>query len=137
MLVNILNKLFEYSNHYIQVRNERTLQMPGFSMIEKDIHGQYIPVILINLDLIPNNESVLAHVLSHEWGHQVLKHIELVPPHISQMPNQQQRQEKENEADKFAASFIKEYGYSKNDIEHFMRQNPHDLENRLNILNSI
>ena len=135
MLVNILNKLYEYSNHYIEVRQDKNLPMPGFSTVEKNIHGQYVPLILINLDLIPNNESVMAHIISHEWGHHVSGHISIVP-NEKEMRDDNLRQQKEVEADKYAAEFIKEYFYNLGDIEKFIRQHPIDLENRLSILYS-
>ena len=47
---------------------------------EKDLYGRYTPVVLINSKLIPNNINIIAHILSHEWGHHVLRHMELEPP---------------------------------------------------------
>ena len=137
MLVNILNRLFEYSNRYIEVRADNNLPMPAFSMIEQDIHGRYVPIILINFNLIPKNEDVIAHILSHEWGHHILKHIKLIPPLPHNMPSQQERQIKENEADTYAAKFIKEYSYNREPIIKFLHSHPVDLKNRLAILNSV
>lgn len=137
MLNTILNQLFEYSNHYIEVRNDPNLQMPGFSCIEKDINQRFIPVILINLDLIPNQSEIIAHVIAHEWGHHVLRHIDLVPPLISQMPTKNELQEKENEADTYAALFIKEFFYDKKPIEQFILDCNFDCNNRINILHSV
>lgn len=137
MLNNILNQLFEYSYHYIEVRNDPNLNMPGFSFIEKDINERFKPIILINLDLIPKQIDILAHVIAHEWGHHVLRHISLVPPHSSQMPSSEERQEKENEADTYAALFIKEFFYNKKPIEKFILDCNFDCDNRINILNSV
>lgn len=137
MLVDILNALFEYSNQYIEVRNDINLPMPAFSLIEQDIHGRFIPIILINLNLIPENENILAHILSHEWGHHISKHIELIPPPPHNMPTPQERQRKEDEADTYAAKFIKKYSYDKQTIIDFLHKHPFDLKNRLEILNSV
>lgn len=134
MIVQILNQLYEYSNTYINVREDSNLQMPAFSIIEKDLHGRYTPVILINQKFIPKNINIIAHVLSHEWGHHILEHIKKDPPKI--MPDRNEVQSKENEADTYAAHFIKEYSYDTEDISNFMREHPADLENRLHILYS-
>ena len=137
-IVDILNKLFEYSNCYIEVRNDVNLPMPGFSYIEKDIHGRILPVIILNLLLIPNDSNVLAHIISHEWGHHILRHIEYTStPNVMKQENFAIKQQKENEADKYAANFIKKYSYNKEPIIAFFREHPYQLENRIAILNSI
>tara|TARA_B100001758_G_C18400292_1_gene608573 strand:+ start:553 stop:960 length:408 start_codon:yes stop_codon:yes gene_type:complete len=135
MLVQVLNQLFEYSNNYIAVREDMNLKIPAFSIIEKDIYGRHIPVILINQKLIPKNINIIAHILSHEWGHHILQHIQKTPP--INMPEPEEIQIKENEADTYAAHFIKEYSYDKDDIINFMKDHPFDLDNRLNILCSV
>ena len=140
-VTKILNQLFKYSNVFLMVRHDRTLPMPGFSTIEQDMYGRNIPTIIINLSLIPNDDNILAHVLSHEWGHHVSKHLcsEFKPPpsqsqYIGYIANQQQ---KENEADLYAAKFIKEYNYNKAPIIEFFRKNPVDIHNRINILTNL
>ena len=134
MIVEILNQLLEHSKHYIQVREDPNLPMPGFSVIEKDLHGRYTPLILINQKLFPNDKNVYAHILAHEWGHHVCNHILLEPPPMHLRPKPSEIQEKENEADLFAAKFIKKYNYDVEEIANFMRDHPHDLDNRLAIL---
>ena len=62
MYNQILNQLYEYSNNCINVREDRNLQIPAFSTIEKDIYGRYIPVVLVNTKLIPNNINIIAHI---------------------------------------------------------------------------
>tara|TARA_B100001142_G_scaffold114743_1_gene116974 strand:- start:1241 stop:1675 length:435 start_codon:yes stop_codon:yes gene_type:complete len=138
LLTRVLNQLYAYSNVFLSVRNDRTLPIPGFSTIEQDIYGRNIPTIIINLSLIPNDENVLAHILSHEWGHHVSKHlsVENMPPkqHISYITDHQQ---KENEADLYAAKFITHYKYNKASIIDFFRQHPMDITNRINILTNV
>tara|TARA_Y100000768_G_scaffold346843_1_gene294687 strand:- start:2566 stop:2997 length:432 start_codon:yes stop_codon:yes gene_type:complete len=136
MIDKILNQLFEFSNHFIVVKNDINLPMPGFSMIEEDIHYRLVPTTIINTRLIPQDDSVMAHILAHEWGHHVLEHIEHYPPSSENMPDNTTRQLKENEADAYAAEFIKKYNYDKDSIIQFFREHPHDLENRISILNS-
>ena len=135
---NIMNQLFDYSNHYIEVRNDINLNIPAFSIIETNMYGRNIPYILINLDLIPEDKSVIAHILSHEWGHHVLRHLK--PTNVlkkeKNINNLDDRQQKENEADTYASKFIKDKSFRKDSIIKFMKEHPFDLENRLNILNS-
>ena len=135
MLVNIINQLFEYSNHYIEIRTDPALPMPAFSIIEKNIYGRFVPIIIMNDKVLTEEKEVMAHILAHEWGHHVLNHIELVRE--NNKPSHTERQNKENEADAYAAGFIKEFCYSKEPIKKFLKEHPHDLENRLNILESI
>ena len=135
MLVDILNQLFEYSRSYINVRQDISLPIPAFSIIERDIYGRYTPTILINLSILPEDKNILAHILSHEWGHHMLKHIMLDPPSRDNMPTQVERQIHENQADSYQLEFIKKYEYNKEPIIQFMRKHPFDLQNRLDILN--
>ena len=133
-IVNIVNKLFEYSNQYIDIRIDINLPMPGFSTIEKNIYGRFVPIILLNPKVLQEDTNVQAHILGHEWGHHVCKHIGLVPPLIKETEEQKQR--KEDEADLYAAKFIKEYMYDKKPILEFLKSNPIDYDNRSLILNS-
>lgn len=136
MIDKILNQLFEFSNHFINIRNDFNLPMPGFSVIEQDIHYRLTPTIIINTTLIPQDDNIMAHILAHEWGHHVLQHIEHYPPPPDKMPDAETRQLKENEADSYAAEFIRKYHYDKDAIIHFFREHPHDLDNRIQILNT-
>lgn len=137
MYNQILNQLYEYSNNCINVREDRNLQIPAFSTIEKDIYGRYIPVVLVNTKLIPNNINIIAHILSHEWGHHVLRHMDMEQSAVFKQEDINDIQEKENEADLYAANFIKEYSYDIDHIKSFMKEHPGDLENRLHILQSV
>ncbi len=134
MISRILNQLFEHSNHFILLREDRDLPYPAFSIIEKDIYNRYNPVILINQKIIPQDENILAHVLAHEWGHHVSKHIKHDPPPMNLRPSQAEVQKKEHEADQYAAQFVKKYNYDIETIATFMRDHPFDLDNRLAIL---
>jgi len=134
MIIEILNRLFEQSNHCIQVREDPNLQIPAFSVIEKDMYGRYIPVILINQKQFPHDKNVYAHILAHEWGHHVLNHILLEPPPLHERPGPSEIQQKENEADLYATKFIRKYNYDAEVICSFMREHPYDLDNRLAIL---
>ena len=135
-IVSISNKLYEHSNIWIEIHNDANLRIPGFSLIDKDLYGRYKPMIIINSELIPNDENIIAHILAHEWGHHVNRHIELDPPTIENMPNFAERQSKENEADEYAARFIKENKFDTDPIINFFKRHPMDLENRINILNN-
>ena len=63
-----MNKLYEFSNRYIEVRIEKSLPMPGFSTIEKDIYGRFKPLILINPKVLTEDNNILAHVTSTRNG---------------------------------------------------------------------
>ena len=132
-IVKIANQLFEMSNRFVELRCDIGMPMPGFSFIEPDIHGLYRPIIVLNPTIIPDDSNVIAHILGHEWGHHVLRHIEPRDPNIHP-EGINRRQEKENEADTYAARFIKTYNYDTDAIISFMREHPIDLENRMQIL---
>ena len=84
---------------------KRNLQIPAFS--RKRFIRKIYPVVLINSKLIPNNINIIAHILSHEWGHHVLRHMELEPPTNYKTEDINDIQEKENEADLYAATLLK------------------------------
>ena len=63
--------------------------------------------------------------------------MELEPPTNYKTEDINEIQEKENEADLYAANFIKEYSYDVDNIKSFMREHPGDLDNRLEILLSV
>ena len=135
-IINIMNQLFSYSNHYIEIRNDINLNIPAFSVIEKNIYGRYVPYILINLNLIPDDINIIAHILSHEWGHHLLNH--LIPIDMinnKNISNKDDRQKKENEADAYASKFICKKGFNKDIILNFFKQySLFDYENRKKIL---
>lgn len=133
-----MNKLYEFSNRYIEVRIEKSLPMPGFSTIEKDIYGRFKPLILINPKVLTEDNNILAHVLAHEWGHHKNNHIPLIAPNENEKETKAQIDEKEDEADLFAAEFIKEYQFDKGTIISFMRSSrDQNLNKRIMILNAL
>ena len=137
LIVRIANKLYEYSNQYIEIRCDNHLRTPGFSLIEKDIHGRLIPIIVVNPDILPCDENIVAHVISHEWGHHVCKHLLNRSKPMSEsmyFESPETKWKKENEADAYAARFVSEHNYNIEAIADFFRSNPIDLDNRMRIL---
>ena len=139
MIIDITNKLFEYSNHYITIRIDNNIRSPAYSIIEKRISGRHTPTIIINEHLLFEDENVIAHVLAHEWGHHVCKHMTARHLNIqnSSLPieeSDEERQKKENEADLYARNFIEKYSYNTIPIIEFIKKYPIDFENRLDIL---
>ena len=132
-IVEVANKLFEYSNFFVEIRCDPNMPMPGFSLIEEDIHGLFKPITVINPRVLPDNPSIIAHVMSHEWGHHVLRHIKKAPS-IHDIEPIHIVKEKEDEADAYAARFVKSNNYDIDSIIAFMREHPIDLENRIQIL---
>ena len=138
MIVKILNKLLEYSDKYFVVRNDMNLPMPAYSFMDIDINNRFIPTVSLNPNLFPQDENVLAHILSHEWGHHVLGHIK-IPGMIDEkiLKDKEDRDRKEDEADAYAAAFIKEYFYNKTPITEYIKSISPNYGNRIEILNSI
>ena len=135
MLVKILNKLLEYSNKYIVVKYDFNLQIPAFSFIDTDINDRFVPTIVLNPNNYPQDENVIAHILGHEWGHHVLGHIK-VPTDINRDYNESHilRDKKEDEADAYAAGFIKEFFYNKKPIIDFINNTSPYPSKRISIL---
>jgi hypothetical protein len=115
---------------YINIRVDLAMPIPGFSFVEQDIHGRFCPVIILNPTLIPDDPNVIAHIMGHEWGHHALRHIE----RVSDIEGQDRRQTKENEADAYAAKFIKTYDYDVEVVSKFLKEHSLDIENRIQIL---
>ena len=138
-IVNVINQLFEYSNHYIEIRNDINLRIPAFSVIEKNIYGRFVPYILINPEIIPDDINIISHILAHEWGHHISKHLK--PLDVQEImklkpESKDDIQKKENEADAYAAIFINKKSLNKDIIISFIKKySPYDSENRIRILN--
>jgi len=134
-ITNILNQLYKYSNTFLHIRNDITLPIPAFSTIEKDIYGRLVPTIIINMTLIPNDDNVLAHIISHEWGHHASKHLLPIQEDAREFVEHAHHiQQKENEADLFAAKFITDFKYNISPIIEFFKSHPVDIKNRIHIL---
>ena len=84
------------------------------------------------------NKNIL--ILSHEWGHHTLNHIKSPTDptfDIKLIHDKQDREKKEDEADAYAAKFIKEFFYDKESIIEYMRNNSAsetDFKHRADIL---
>ena len=121
MLTAILNKLYEYSNIYIDIITDDNLKVPGFSYIDEDLYGRRKPMIVLNPKLFPREKNILAHIVAHEWGHHALKHVFTDPSTLNIL----EKEQKENEADEYASKFIKEYMYDIVPIiDYFKRHSP-------------
>ncbi len=133
MLTKILNQLYEYSNLCIDITFDDKLEMPGFSYIEEDLYGRIKPRIVLNQKLIPRDDNIIAHILAHEWGHHVLKHVFTNPKNLSK----DDAQKKEDEADEYAAGFIQKYLYNTEPIVDFFKRHNPDYQERIKILMNI
>lgn len=126
-LNEIIDNLVNYSGSLFEIIYDNNLYIPGLSLIEKDFRGNNRYKIIINYNLIKNEPiSVIAHILSHEWGHHILKHTYTNPINLTE----NEKINIELEADTYANNFIKTYNYNKNDILDFLKKN---LEKELNL----
>ena len=123
----VIDKLFEHSGNLFEIIYDNNLQMPGMSFVSKDFRGINRYKIIINYNLIKDEKiSVIAHILSHEWGHHILKHTIIDPSLLSN----NEILEKEIEADTYAYNFIKKYNYNIDDIENYIKKNfLYEIEN--------
>ena len=107
MLTNILNKLYEYSNIYIDIIVDNKLKIPSFSYIEADKFGRIKPLIKLNPYLFPRNENILAYILAQEWGQHYLKYVLIDQTCLSKLD----KEKNDKNIDEFANEFIKIYGF--------------------------
>ena len=115
----VIDKLFEHSGNLFEIIYDDNLLMPGMSFVSKDFRGINRYKIIINYNLIKDETiSVIAHILSHEWGHHILKHTIVDPSLLSN----NEILEKEIEADTYAYNFIKKYNYNIDDIENYIKK---------------
>ena len=116
-LEEILEQLVEFTGKLFEIKIDSNLQIPAFSLIDIDFRGNPRNTILINDRLIPmNNKSILAHILSHEYGHHIYEHVKINPGCL----NPSQLEHIENEADFHALMFIEKYNYNKDEIIKFI-----------------
>ena len=131
MLTEILNQLFDYSNIYIEIKEDSALPIIAMSVLETNIHGRKQPVIIINPSLIPAEMDIVAYILAREFGHHFLEHVRM--DSSTCLPSIQGRFEMES--DMYASSFLSEYNYDKTVIISFIHdQFPDDYETRTRIL---
>ena len=126
---SILSKLQVFSNVYINIIIDHNLEIPGLSY--KDEMG--LPIIRINLTKIPVCESTITHVLAHEYGHHVMNHLLDNPRYLSA----KELEFREEEADRYAKSFLKDCKLNLEPVEQFIRtvsMNNKVMSQRLKIL---
>tara|TARA_B100000575_G_scaffold126537_1_gene100912 strand:- start:1778 stop:2248 length:471 start_codon:yes stop_codon:yes gene_type:complete len=141
----IISKLVKYSGYLFEIIYDNNLPIPAMSFIEKDLRNINRYKVVINYNLIKNeSSSIIAHILSHEWGHHVLKHTLVNPSLLST----NRILETEIEADTYAYNFIIQNNYSIEDIKNYIKKNfdreAKDFNNkldlfkkRINVLNKI
>lgn len=125
----VLQKLQSFSNTYINLIIDYNLEIPGLSYLDE----LGLPIIRLNLTKIPECESTIAHVLSHEYGHHMMSHVKVNPRFL----HPYEINKSEEEADRYAKSFIRANKYDLKPIEQFVRtttQSNKILKNRLDIL---
>ena len=130
----IIDKLVNHSGHLFEIIYDNKLPMPGMSFIEKDFRGMDRYKVVINYDLVKNESpSVIAHILSHEWGHHILKHTLVNPSLLSA----NRISETEIEADTYAYNFIIQNNYNIEDIQNYIKKNfeyeSRDFKNKLDL----
>ena len=116
----IIDKLVNHSGCLFEIIYDNKLPMPGMSFVEKDFRGMNRYKVVLNYNLIKNeSSSVIAHILSHEWGHHILKHTLVNPSLLSS----DRISETEIEADTYAYNFIIKNNYSVEDIQNYIKKN--------------
>ena len=76
---NIIQELVEYSGKLFIIKEDNNLRIPAFSLIEYDFRNNPRNVIVINKRLIPEDISIMAHILAHEYGHHIYEHVKINP----------------------------------------------------------
>ncbi len=94
--------------------------------------GQALPggIILLDLSIAGETESILAFWLAHEYAHQVLGHTNLMLQRNSNLLFALAGTKFEDEADIWAANFIKKYKYDVGFVLNFFCDLPNDPNDR-------
>ena len=144
-LNNIIDQLVRYSGCLFEIEFDNNIPMPGLSIIMKDFRNHNRNKIILNENIIKNvSEDILAHILAHEWGHHMLKHVYI----DSNTLNLEEKNLIELEADFYAYNFIHYYNYDKSKIIRYIEDNFYNqkkiydnnyilFKERIDILNNI
>jgi len=125
---------FVRSSDEIRLVYDDKLEMPALSLLDYD----GIPCIIGNPNLIPKDENLQAHILSHEMGHIINKDIYIDPRTLKRY----ELYEKECLADEVASEYInKSTKYNKDIIIEYLKNlciNEVDfLDKRLKYINEL
>jgi len=124
-LNNILNKLFIKTNIYIEIKIDYYSTEIALSTIYTDKFKRIIPVIVVNPRLMPTDENLKAHILAHEYGHHIYKHV------FDCNVSHEERQRREDEADLYAHNFVCDHGYNINIVRNNFLINQHNLNSKI------
>lgn len=115
----IIDNLVTYSGNLFEIVYDNKLEIPGLSILVED-RFLLRQKIILNYELIKDEtSSVIAHILAHEWGHQMYKHTYINPQTLSI----EQKDNIELEADQYAFDFIKYYNYNVDEIIQYIKKN--------------
>jgi len=114
-LVKIIsNELINYSGKSIKIIYDNFLEMPALALLDTNTKE---PLIIININILPDCKDTIAHILSHEYGHHILKHVDI-------NPNLRSKKDLlicEDQADIYAAIFISKFNYNKDKIKEYIK----------------
>ena len=131
---DIIDQLVEYSGYLFEIKMDNLLPLIALSRIHYDHRNKPRNEIILNPTKIPMyDRAVLAHVLSHEWGHHLYNHVKIDPANLTS----EQRVHIENEADFFASLFVNKYNYNKDSIIKYILESDLDkpyIKSRISIL---
>ncbi|CAD7954492.1 unnamed protein product [Amoebophrya sp. A25] len=114
-LQSVLQLVYDFTGYAFDFMIDNTLAFCACSTTREKEEGVSYPMVMINLQRIPNKFAVLAHIVGHEYGH-------IMRGHLQQQcrcqfgPSSWQHKMLEYEADQFSALFIATMNIDPRDI---------------------
>ncbi|CAD7959235.1 unnamed protein product [Amoebophrya sp. A120] len=134
-LQSVLQLIYDFTGYAFDFMIDNTLAFCACSTTREKEEGVSYPMIMINLQRIPNKFAVLAHIVGHEYGH-------IMRGHLQQQcrcqfgPSSWQHKMLEYEADQFSALFIATMNIDPREIYHHLANDEVRLQQLKHFVNT-
>jgi len=134
-LQSVLQLVYDFTGYAFDFMIDNTLAFCACSTTREKEEGVSYPMVMINLQRIPNKFAVLAHIVGHEYGHVMRGHLQQ-QCRCQFGPASWQHKMLEYEADQFSALFIATMNIDPKEIYHHLANDEVRLQQLKHFVNT-